>query len=117
MIRKGKKVIVDGGFPPNATSQTEQDMLVLPRQGYSSKDFAKFKARARARQEQFNSRLKFYNSLGGLFRHGVDKHKHAFEAICVTLQYAMDLGEPVFDVVHHDGQQGPQQDTDKRQRR
>jgi hypothetical protein len=53
--------------------------------------------------EEFNSRLKFYDCLGGLFRHGADKHKYAFEAICVTLQYAMDLGEPIFDVVHHDG--------------
>jgi hypothetical protein len=108
-IQNGKKVIVDGGFPPNAKSDTELDMLVLPRQGYSSKDFAKFKARARARQEQFNSRLKFYDCLGGLFRHGVAKHKAAFEAVCVTLQYAMDLGEPIFDVVHHDGKQQQQQ--------
>jgi hypothetical protein len=57
--------------------------------------------RARARQEKFNSRLKFYDFLGGLFRQGVAKHKAAFEAVCVTLQYAMDLGEPIFDVVHH----------------
>jgi DDE superfamily endonuclease len=119
-INKGKKVIADGGFPPNRQSTTELDMLVLPRQGYSSKDFANFKSRARARQEQFNSRLKFYDCLGGLFRHGVDKHKHAFEAVCVTLQYAMDLGEPIFDVIHHDGmqqqQQQQQQDKNKRQK-
>jgi hypothetical protein len=49
-------------------------------------------------QPPFNSRLKFNDCLGGLFRHG---QKAAFEAICVTLQYAMDLGEPIFDVVHH----------------
>ena len=114
-IQNGKKVIVDGGFPPNAKSNTELDMLVLPRQGYSSKDFAKFKARARARQEQcFNSRLKFYDCLGGLFRHGVAKHKAAFEAVCVTLQYAMDLGEPIFNVVHHDGKRQQQPNRNKR---
>jgi hypothetical protein len=45
----------------------------------------------------------FNDYLGGLFRHGVAKHKAAFEAVCVTLQYAMDLGEPIFAVVHHDG--------------
>jgi hypothetical protein len=32
---------------------------------------------------------------------GPTKHKHAFEIVCVTLQYAMDLGEPV----HHNGKQ------------
>jgi hypothetical protein len=59
------------------------------------------------RQEQFNSRLKFfYDCLGGLFRHGDDTHKYAFEAIFVSLQYAMDLGEPIFDVVHHDAAAG-----------
>jgi hypothetical protein len=62
------------------------DMLVLPRQGYLSKEFANFKSRARARQEQFNSRLKFYDYLGGLFRHVANKHKYVFEAVCVTLQ-------------------------------
>jgi hypothetical protein len=95
-------------------------MLVLPRQGYSSKDFANFKSRAGSRQEQFNIRLKFYDCLGGLFQHGADKHKYAFEAVCVTLQYAMDLGEPIFDVVHHDGtkrlQQQDKQDKDKCQK-
>jgi hypothetical protein len=95
-IQKGKKVIVDGGFPPNAKSDTELDMLVLPRQ-----------ANSRARQEQFNSRLQFYDCLGGLFRHGVAKYKAAFEAVCITLQYAMDLGEPIFDV-HHDGKRQQQ---------
>jgi hypothetical protein len=91
-IEKGKTVIVDGGFPANPQSTTELDMLVLPRQGYASKDFANFKSRARSRQEQFNSRLKFYDCLGGLFRHGVDKHKYTFEAVCVTLQYPVRHG-------------------------
>jgi hypothetical protein len=29
-IQYGEKVFVDGGFPPNAKSDTELDMLVLP---------------------------------------------------------------------------------------
>jgi hypothetical protein len=67
-------------------------------------------------QPPFNSRLKFYDCLGGLFRHGVAKHKAAFEAVCVTLQYAMDLGEPIFDVVHHhhDGKRQQQPNRNKR---
>jgi hypothetical protein len=31
-----------------------------------------------------------------------------FEAVCSTLQHAMDLGEPIFDVVHHDGKRQQQ---------
>ena len=54
--------------------------------------------------------------LGGLFRHGVAKHKAAFEAVCVTLQYAMDLGEPIFDGVHHDGKRQQQPNRNKRLR-
>jgi hypothetical protein len=42
------------------------------------------------------------------------------EAVCVTLQYAMDLGEPIFDVVHHYGMRkqpaAQQQQQDKRQK-
>jgi 16S rRNA G966 N2-methylase RsmD len=35
-IKKSKKVIVNSGFPPNQQSTTELDILVLPRQGYST---------------------------------------------------------------------------------
>jgi hypothetical protein len=59
------------------------------------------------------------NGSGGLFRHGVAKHKAAFEAVCVTLQYAMDLREPIFGVVHHVGkrQQLPNRNNRKKPRR
>jgi len=32
------------------------------------------------------------------FHHDKDKHESVFRAVCVIVQYAMDLGEPVFDV-------------------
>jgi hypothetical protein len=48
-----------------------------------------------------------------LFPHGVNKHKHTFEAVCVTLQYAMDLGKPIFDVIHLQQQQQQQQQQNK----
>jgi hypothetical protein len=101
-LKKGKKVIFNGGFPPNWQSTAELDMLVLLRQGYLSKDFVNFKSCACSQQEQFNSWLKCYDCLGVLFCHGVNKHKHAFEPVCVTLQYAMDLGDPIFDVILHE---------------
>lgn len=101
-IRTGKKAVVDGGFPPNPNSKKELNMLALPRPGYGGKEFRNFKARVRCRHETFNSRLKFYSCLSQLFRHGMDKHGEAFTAICVTVQYEMDNGAPIFDAVHHD---------------
>jgi hypothetical protein len=44
------------------------------------------------------------------------KLKHAFEAVCVTLQYTMDMGEPIIDVIRHDGMQQQQQDKNKHQK-
>ena len=101
-IRAGKKAVVDGGFPPNPKSKKELNMLALPRPGYGGKEFRNFKARVRCRHETFNSRLKFYSCLSQLFRHGMDKHGEAFTAICVTVQYEMDNGAPIYNAVHHD---------------
>jgi hypothetical protein len=58
---------------------------------------AKFKSRARARHESFNGRLKFFDILQNTFRHGEARHKIAFEAVCVIVQYQMDNGSPLFD--------------------
>ena len=102
MIPEGKKCIVDGGFPPNPKDKKELDMLALPRPGYGSKEFRQFKARVRCRQESFNKRLKDYSCLANVFRHGMHKHGHAFRAICVTVQYAMENGSPIYDAVHND---------------
>jgi hypothetical protein len=57
---------------------------------------AKFKSRARLRHETFNGRLKFFSCLSDTFRHGVDMHKLALEAVCVTVQYQMDNGSEIF---------------------
>ena len=62
------------------------------------KPFRQFKARALARHETFNGRLKMYNALNYVYKHDVDKHKFVFQAICVTVQYQMDNGSPIFDV-------------------
>ena len=63
-----------------------------------------FFARAKSRQETFNSRLKFFGVLGGCFRHGkqpnnkMELHKLCFEAVCVLVQYDMENGHPLFAV-------------------
>jgi hypothetical protein len=59
----------------------------------------KFRARARARHEAFNARLKNFELLDQRFRHrNINKHKMAFEAICVICQYQLENGSPLFDV-------------------
>ena len=60
-------------------------------------ELANFKARVRARHETFNGRLKFYKSLSDTYHHRWAYHVHVFEAICVTVQYQIDNGSPLFD--------------------
>lgn len=62
------------------------------------KELCRFKSRARLRHETFNSRLKCYKCLSEKFRHGIDKHKIAFEAVCVIVQYQMDNGSELYAV-------------------
>jgi len=57
-----------------------------------------FKRRARSRQESFNSRLKNFGALEQRFRHGQEKHKIVFEAICVICQTQLETGSPLFEV-------------------
>jgi hypothetical protein len=49
-----------------------------------------------------------------LFWHRVDKHRYALEAVCITLQYTMDLGQPIFYryVVQDEKRLQQQQDKD-----
>lgn len=89
-IPKGKLGIVDGGYKGFKE-------LCIPNPK-DPKPLRQFKSRARLRHETFNGRLKFFNCLSQTFRHGMNKHKLAFEAVCVTVQYQMDNGSEIYDV-------------------
>lgn len=91
----GKLAIADGGYESYLNGEDQK--LSIPNT-YDSKALANFKTRARLRQETFNGRLKTFACLKQIFRHSIDKHKLAFEAVCVTVQYQMDNGAPLFDV-------------------
>jgi len=93
-IKDGKKVIADGGY---ATSRTDERMLSLPNP-LDSRQLKNFKSRSRLRLETFNGRLKKYEVLNQTFRHGIEKHRLAFEAVLVTCQYVMENGSELFDV-------------------
>ena len=93
-IPDGKRGIADEGHvgDPNKLST---------RNTFDSEELKEFKKRAKARHETFNSRLKAFAILRDPFRSTVkrlEKHKAAFEACCVIIQYEMDNGKPLFKV-------------------
>mmetsp|Transcript_28624 Transcript_28624/g.69346 ORF Transcript_28624/g.69346 Transcript_28624/m.69346 type:complete len:127 (-) Transcript_28624:187-567(-) len=51
-----------------------------------SKELHAFKTQARLRQETFNARVKYFDSLRGSFPYGFDKHKIVLTAVAVTVQ-------------------------------
>jgi hypothetical protein len=63
-----------------------------------SDELKQFKARAKARHETFNSRLKAFHILEDRFRHGFNKHQMVFEAVAVLCQYDLENGHGLFDI-------------------
>jgi hypothetical protein len=91
---RGKLANVDRGF---RSSRPDETMLSIPN-AMDSVELNNFKSRSRLRHETFNGRIKFFNCLSDTFRHSTDIHKFAFEAVCVTVQYQMDNGSPIYAV-------------------
>ena len=92
-VPAGKKVIADRGYKdynPTGILSTPSDRDPDP--------LKKFKNRALSRHESLNSRLKRFDILKHTFRHEKEKHGAVFRAVCVIVQYEMDLGDPLFDV-------------------
>ena len=56
------------------------------------------KGRARTRHETVNRRFKQWKSLGGTFRHGIERHGKVFNAIAVITQIDIRTGNPPFQV-------------------
>ena len=100
-IPQGKKLIGDSGYKgePTKISTTVAE---------HSRDVKEFFARAKSRQETFNTRLKFFNVLSGCFRHGkgakrkLELPKTCFEAICmlicILVQYDLENGHPLMEI-------------------
>ena len=90
MIPPGHRVIADNGYKGEA-------IVVSKPNSNDPGELKKFKRRARARHESFNGRIKNFQCLAERFRHGVNKHVIAFEAVCVIVQYQLENGSPLFD--------------------
>ena len=86
----GKRGIADGIY------QKHKDLLSIPNT-MDSKELHNFKSRARLRQEVFHGRMKNYECLSNCFRHSIEKHKMATEAVITTLCYQMDNGARLYD--------------------
>jgi hypothetical protein len=96
-IPEGKRLIGDSGYEGEpdkvSTSIREHDAEVK-----------EFFARAKSRQETFNTRLKFFAVLSERFRHGkgvkkkMDMHQACFDAVCVLQQYDMENGHPLMEI-------------------
>jgi hypothetical protein len=95
-IPAGKKVITDRVYG-NKASPDDHIKLALPNH-QDSKELNNFKARVKSRHETLNGRLKFFSILEKTFTHDAANHVHAFEAVCVTVQYQMDLGGEIYAV-------------------
>lgn len=91
------KVIADDGYIKHALLH----VLAL-RNEFDPHDIAYFKDRALSRHESFNGHTKRFGCLSQPFRHDhtsgntnleFPKHKLCVEAICVTLQYELEVGD------------------------
>ena len=96
-IPKGKKLIGDSAY------QGEPDKISTAKEEHQATT-KEFFARAKSRQETLHTRLKFFKSLDGRFRHGkgskekMKHHKTCFEAVLVLVQYDLENGHPLFQV-------------------
>lgn len=94
-IADGKKAVADKGY--NTRDEVAKSKLALPN-SRSHPAVDKFKSRARCRHESVNGRIKSFGSMAQMWRHGIDKHQMAFEAVVVTIQYQLENGAFLFEV-------------------
>jgi len=93
-IPHGKKAIADNGYRGKGG-----DPKVATPNSHDSPLLREFKARARMRQESYNSRIKRFACLTtARFNHSRDRHVLCFEAVNVICQYEMELVAPLFHV-------------------
>jgi hypothetical protein len=90
-IPVGKRILGDNGY------RGEDEIIGTPN-AHDAAEIRKFKSRARSRHESFNARLKAFRCLDERFRHGVEKHRIVFEAVCVICQYQLENGSPLFNI-------------------
>jgi DDE superfamily endonuclease len=91
-IPNGKRVIADRGY------MGEPDYVSTPN-NYDDEIVKGFKSRARSRQESINAKIKVFRCLTQCFRHSIEFHGSAFDAICVIVQYQLENGSDLMHLV------------------
>ncbi len=81
----GKKAFADSIYSP----ETE---FISTRNKFDTWQVAELKNRALSRHESFNAKLKNFTCLNTKFRHGIENHKIAFEAVCAIVTYEIECG-------------------------
>ena len=94
-LADGKMAIADRGYV--SSREDEVHKLATPR-ATDSTELAKFKSRCRCRHETFNGRIKNPRILSDTYRHSLDNHQAAFEAVCVLVQYQIMNGSTLFNI-------------------
>ena len=65
-------------------------------------EYVRMKKNVASRHETVNNRMKMFNCLTQVFRHGFEKHGECFRAVAVITQLAIENGEPLFPVEYND---------------
>jgi hypothetical protein len=90
-IPPGKRTIGNSGY------QGKPDHVAV-RNSLDTEAVNKFKNRVRACHKTLNGRINFFNLLDTKNCHGHEKHKIAFKATSVIMQYNLENGHPLFAV-------------------
>jgi len=86
LIPNGVVAVTDGGYNDHSDPKLAQP------NSHDTPELRTFKARGRMRQECFHGRVEKFNCLTNDFRHDKDRHGQMFTAICIIVQYEMDMG-------------------------
>lgn len=91
----GKMAIADRGYKTSAID--EVGLFATPNKS-DHEDIQQFIVRACMRHETFNGRIKQFKMLQDTFTYLIEKHKHVFEFVCVTVHYQMKNMSPLFEL-------------------
>ena len=89
-----KKAIGDGGY----YAVELLDVVSTPNAD-DPPPVRKFKRRAQRRHETFNGKIKTFECLSKRFRHDKRRFKSCFECCCVIVQYQMENGHALFEIL------------------
>ena len=99
MIPEGCRVVSDSAFSGKTDEEKAKFSVV---NALDSDEVKEMKARAKARHETINTKMKFYKCLAERGRHLIEKHKRHFGCCLVLCQYAIEdtseVGEPLMTI-------------------